>query len=459
MEVGVKFRAYPTQKQKVIFSKWMGCSRFIYNAKCDEDKYFRIFSSKALSLIGKKPKIDQKYSHFKSKELSPWLYEVPSQILRNASVRWYDAYKRFFKNLSQRPTRKSKYGRQSVWVTSELFYFRDNKLYLGTKTKDFGVLKIKAHRKFQLPKSITISKQAGCWYVSFCYNDLNLNDSKPEDIFSSLGKEDFEYLNAKTVGIDRGISIPFATSDNISFNFSTSQEKHIIMKEKKRKKHQKKMARQKKGSNRRERTKNKISKCYQKVTHIRQDFAHKTSSTLIKSEYKIFSFESLKVKNMIKKPKKVWSDIENRYMPNKAKAKAGLNKRILDSAWRRTLDYVVYKARQHGKIVIEVASHFSSQTCAACQHTCSSNRKTQESFICISCGHKDNADYNAAKVVKQRGMRAIFDQDFSCVVGGTSKTKNGRGAKEKISSKKKSFCEISLRKETSKEKNLSAIAV
>ena len=39
MEVGVKFRAYPTSIQKKTLSEWMGCARFIYNAKCDEDRY------------------------------------------------------------------------------------------------------------------------------------------------------------------------------------------------------------------------------------------------------------------------------------------------------------------------------------------------------------------------------------------------------------------------------------
>ncbi|WP_228719171.1 helix-turn-helix domain-containing protein [Acinetobacter indicus] len=46
MLTGIQLRAYPTQHQKLILSQWMGCARFVWNAKCDEDKYFRGFARK-----------------------------------------------------------------------------------------------------------------------------------------------------------------------------------------------------------------------------------------------------------------------------------------------------------------------------------------------------------------------------------------------------------------------------
>ncbi|WP_286397328.1 helix-turn-helix domain-containing protein [Acinetobacter towneri] len=36
MLTGIQLRAYPTNHQKLILSQWMGCARFIWNAKCDE---------------------------------------------------------------------------------------------------------------------------------------------------------------------------------------------------------------------------------------------------------------------------------------------------------------------------------------------------------------------------------------------------------------------------------------
>src|SRR5688572_26056871 len=117
---GIKFKAYPTGEQKHTLSQWIGCARFIYNAKCDDDKYLRTFLAHSLRLTGQNVPIDQTYSQYKS-ELSPWLSDCPSQILRNSAVIWYQAYQRFFQGQGGRPKRKRKGGKDSIWITSELF--------------------------------------------------------------------------------------------------------------------------------------------------------------------------------------------------------------------------------------------------------------------------------------------------------------------------------------------------
>ena len=42
--------------------------------------------------------------------------------------------------------------------------------------------------------------------------------------------------------------------------------------------------------------------------------------------------------------------------------------------------------------------------CNECGVIAKDNRKTQSAFICITCGHKDNADVNASKNIKALGM-------------------------------------------------------
>lgn len=95
MSSGIKFRCHPTCEQKHILSQWMGCQRVIYNAKVAEDRYYRTFSRKALSLAGIMPPVDQEYARFKNRESTPYLYEVPPQILRNGATRFMAAYHRF----------------------------------------------------------------------------------------------------------------------------------------------------------------------------------------------------------------------------------------------------------------------------------------------------------------------------------------------------------------------------
>ncbi|MGO9613686.1 MAG: helix-turn-helix domain-containing protein, partial [Dissulfurispiraceae bacterium] len=83
MASGVKFRAYPKKEQSALLTRWIGCQRFVYNSKVEEDRYFRTFRNHALALTGLQTPVDQQYSQFKDDELTPWLFEVPSQILRN----------------------------------------------------------------------------------------------------------------------------------------------------------------------------------------------------------------------------------------------------------------------------------------------------------------------------------------------------------------------------------------
>ncbi len=76
---GIKLRAYPTNEQARTLAQWLGCARFIYNAKCDDDKYFRTFLAKTLALTGERTPIDQTYAQYKT-ELTPWLDDCPSVI-------------------------------------------------------------------------------------------------------------------------------------------------------------------------------------------------------------------------------------------------------------------------------------------------------------------------------------------------------------------------------------------
>ncbi|MGO9612992.1 MAG: helix-turn-helix domain-containing protein [Dissulfurispiraceae bacterium] len=160
MASGVKFRAYPNKEQSAVLNCWIGCQRFVYNSKVEEDLYFRTFRNNALTLTGVQAPIDQQYSQFKDDELTPWLFEVPSQILRNGAYRFMQAYARFFKGLSQRPSRKKRHGRQTVLLTKELFQFmptgqttevneglvKEHRLIIGTERFMVGELKFTAHR-------------------------------------------------------------------------------------------------------------------------------------------------------------------------------------------------------------------------------------------------------------------------------------------------------------------------
>ena len=70
MLMGIRLQAHPTGQQKLVLSQWMGCARFVWNAKCDEDRYLSAFARKYMP-VGTYGPIDQKFSQYKDKELSP----------------------------------------------------------------------------------------------------------------------------------------------------------------------------------------------------------------------------------------------------------------------------------------------------------------------------------------------------------------------------------------------------
>jgi putative transposase len=65
--------------------------------------------------------------------------------------------------------------------------------------------------------------------------------------------------------------------------------------------------------------------------------------------------------------------------------------------------FLAYKCQKAGVTLIEVDPRYSSQTCCGCGHCERGNRKSQESFECLCCGLKLNADVNAALNLKARG--------------------------------------------------------
>ena len=115
---GYQFRLYPNPEQEQILLQWIGCQRLIYNAKVQEDRYFRRIARRMVGAAGEPIPVDQQYSQFIT-DKTPFLKQVPSQILRNGAVKFRQAYQRFFKKLGSRPKIKKKSGRQAVWITDE----------------------------------------------------------------------------------------------------------------------------------------------------------------------------------------------------------------------------------------------------------------------------------------------------------------------------------------------------
>jgi len=453
MLMGIKLQAHPTADQKLVLSQWMGCARFVWNAKCQEDNYLTVYAGKYLP-VNTYPEPDQIYSIYKDKELSPWLFKCPSQILRNSASNWYQTYWNFIKGMCGKPKIKHKRDGGSIHLTKELFKFEKcddgvTRLFIGSKKNNIGYLSIKIHRKFKEPKSIYIKKKNGRYTVSLAFDD-GVDDGALMDqkaYLDDLSKSSKEELEQITMGIDRGIARPVQAGEAY-FDFTPGQKKNKSGKEKYLKRLQCRLSKQKKGSKRRERTKNKIARCHEKVSDIRRDFCHQTSRAMVdKPGIKVYVFEDLKTKNVTRSAK---GTIQT---PGKnVKAKSGLNRAILDKGWHMMETFTKYKAYRAGKVVFKVPAPYTSQECAVCGHTHSGNRSSQELFLCLNCGNTDNADNNAQKVIKKRAINLILDSGTELSKRGVLLDK-GRGANGKPHEAKATCahgCETSKKRELAK---------
>ena len=418
---GYRFRLYPDREQERILLRWIGCQRLIYNAKVQEDRYYRKFQRRLVALVGMPVPLDQEYSRFIT-ERTAFLREVPSQVLRNGAALWRQAYARFFAGLGGRPKYQTKAGRQAVWLTSELFEFVPKtdprtgvvryRLRIGTTRFPVGEVSYRAHRPHGIPASIHICVEGGQWFVSFAAEDPAVPGGKPENAAERIA-EDLRHLSEgqlleRTLGADRGVAKPLMTSDGRVLDLSAVQKERIGKARRRRKTWQRRAARRGKGSRNQKKAYRRAGRYARYEANVRQDYAHKTSHALVVDDrYDLYAFEDLRIGNMTRKPK-ARQDENGRWLPNGARAKAGLNRAILASAWGQMVSFTRYKALRAGKLVVVVPSAYSSQECAACGHTHPDNRPSQAEFVCHACGHRDNADHNASVVIARRGARKLL---------------------------------------------------
>ena len=71
----------------------------------------------------------------------------------------------------------------------------------------------------------------------------------------------------------------------------------------------------------------------------------------------------------------------------------------------RELKHVIPRIANRSKYFLSVSitpASYTSQTCNVCGYIDKSNRPNQHTFRCKNCGHTDNADFNAAKNIRDR---------------------------------------------------------
>lgn len=76
----------------------------------------------------------------------------------------------------------------------------------------------------------------------------------------------------------------------------------------------------------------------------------------------------------------------------------------LSWAFFQLRSFITYKAKLAGIPIVLIDPRNTSRTCNSCGHVDKKNRKNQSEFVCRKCGHQDNADFNAAKNIRIKGL-------------------------------------------------------
>jgi putative transposase len=372
-----KYRLKTNKEIEKKFNNFSGSTRFIWNK----------FLALNLERLANKSKIfwynEMSFwlTLYKSSEEYSFLKECPSQILQQKLKDLDKAFKDAFD--------KKQPGKRMVkWRSKKLhnsfrfpssFKIENNRIFLPK----LGWVNFFNSRKITgTPKNITISKSGRFWYVSIQTETL---------------VEEPKHNSDKIVAIDLGV----AAFASLSSGEQIKSPKSFKNKEKKLKRYQRILAKKKRGSNNRKKHLIKITNLHIKIGNIRKDFLHKLSNNMCKNHATII-IEDLKIKNMSKSAK---GDIEH---PGKnVKAKSGLNRSILDQGWGEFKRQIEYKQKWFGGRVIKVSARYTSQKCSRCFYIDSENRKSQESFACVECGFKENADLNAAMNILAAGQSVI----------------------------------------------------
>lgn len=363
-----------------------GCARFVWNAALAE--CHRILKAgERLPGYNGYGGYASWIGHWKSQPETAFLKEAYTDNLQQKLMDLDRAWKDCFdKNQPNKREPQFKSRRNERDSSIRFVNFKKYCELQGRRVKlpaGLGWLRFRKSRDIQGDiKNCTITREAGQWFISF-QTEINV----PEPVHPATS----------AVGIDMGVSKLFALSDGSVIEPIATFKSHQDLLARL----QRRLAKKQKFSANWKKLKQKITRLHRKTARCRADYLHKSTTALSKNHAMIV-IEDLQVKNMSASAK---GDLAQ---PGKnVRQKTGLNRAILDQGWHEARRQLQYKQNWRGGLLIAVPPRHTSQRCNACGHTEPGNRCSQSVFVCVACGHTNNADINAARNILAAGHAVI----------------------------------------------------
>ena len=425
-----RYRLHPNKTQERQFVQLCGAGRFVYNELLEgQNKEYERFEAGERDRPGaSRFDFGNRYVQLKAQKGNEWLRELPAHVVRaTGAFALGDAFGHFFRRVREGkegkaagfPRFKAKNRSPESFTIPQDVKIRDRRLHVPR------VGRIRMSRKAASRKQghdrwadgdarvAVVYRELGKWYVAIQW------EVEPE--------ADWHYRGG-VCGLDRN-------SDNIAAAWEGGRElieapvKEITECEERAKHYQWRASHRKRtvlkdengvvmttksgkpimvSSNRRLKFEKRAAKAKRKGANNRLNHSHQVSAALAR-QFQHFVFEDLDAQAMQRSAR------GTKEKPGRnVKAKTGLNRKMAQFSCmgkiRTLLDYKAWH-------IIEVPAPYTSQTCVRCGHVEKDNRKG-EAFKCLSCGHTDHADLNAAQNIRNLGLKKLL-------AGGTPVT--GRG--------------------------------
>lgn len=366
MILAKKVRLYPSEMQEQKLWQSVGTARFIYNWTLarQEENY------KNGGKFIKDGDLRKEITKLKKTELN-WLNEVSNNVAKQAVKDCCNAYKRFFKGLSDKPRFKSR-------KNSKPSFYNDNGKF-KVKSKKVLIEKvgwIKTNE--QLPIGVKYSNPRISYDNKYWYISVGIEQ-----------KEIKEVLKDECIGIDVGIKNLAICSNGMIFkNINKSKKVKKLKKVLKRK--QRKVSRkynmnkikgvknrcQYKKTNNIIKLEKQIKLLQRKLSNIRDNHIHQTTNKIVKIKPSRVVMETLNIKNMMK----------NKY----------LSKAIQEQCLYKLHRQMKYKCEKYGIDFIEADKWYpSSKTCSQCGKIKKDLKLSDRVYRC-SCGLNIDRDLNAS---------------------------------------------------------------
>ncbi len=382
----IRVMLLPNNKQKTKLFQYAGTARFAYNWALDREQ--ENYKNGGRFLLD--ADLRKEFTQLKKNPEYAWLNNVSNNVTKQAVKDACDAHRRFFKGIAKFPRFKSrKHSPPSFYQDNIKIQFTETHV----KVEGFACSKKKNKQKRNWIRLAEHNRiPTDCKYTNprIKYDGVHW--------WITVGVECRESSTIpynEGIGIDLGIKDLAVCSDKKKYENINKTQK--IKKLEKRKRRLQRCVSRKYEKNRKGgcycKTKNIIKrekellKLNHRLTNIRQDYLHQTTSEIVKRKPSFICIEDLNVRGMMK----------NRH----------LSKAVQQQGFYKFRKQIEYKSAWRNIPVIIADRFFPSSKLCSCCGTIRKDLKLSERVYKCECGNVIDRDYQAALNLKRYGETAL----------------------------------------------------